>query len=1024
MPYQDINQENGPATADITETKDGEDLHHRLAMNVIGTFLDGTNDLKKFIEEESYKEVKNGYTELGKSIVELQDKAAEGINDRGLDDKIKEQIEQLCTNIKAANDRNKSNEAASNAALTMTSGTVGPNHNEIFKQFQEAKKNKGSTLYISTENRAQVIAEYKDHIAKNEIKESPLDAGEKKSNAVGFEIDTVNKQVKGIARSENDGRLMARKVAEMNGYNPNKKYHISLGKFKKDKEEGKSETWYPLSAAVGYMREHRKYGATASFSLGTGKTMTLESWAKNQEENAVNLQLKFSHMDYSNPFGSMTDMWKRSGSRVNDSIDIAGELLINEARELALKKNPRLDTSNLAALNVATYGQLSKAMENLGKKLGNEKGNMFSQDTIVGKVEKAMTEDDSFLNRSSVKQVIEAAEKSMRLNMGVVEISQLSQGFANAQSPNPSNTESFDIVFNNGEPVEGQNTTSGKEPLTIQFSKNADGQRVFSEAEIKEERKYTEKSFLGTRLSVPSTWQTGVDDVITSPYWATCALINHTWQSCKVLTKGAFAGLYTTGMATLYMGQKMTGSMAEGETFVDKTLGSYGGGYKSMTEFYNSVSSIGFKSVSQWIRSLPGSFKQFVKSNTGLKELSITKGFMSIASGIASNPLSVIYNSLPAVSGRSIKHKMNEIFYADPNTSISSPGEGLKQNITAREIIDSIKDKSFNLENMNVRHLVRRGIPDDAIKNLNKNREVCREVCNVLSKYDDDEIKDIMRNINDDKDTYKTNLRQAVIASMGSKAIAMDTLKSSYLEKNSPTESRLQFATNSVADCDQDQHGSKATEEQVKNNIKISLLENFQVNMTNVENDTGAILKVKNDENGKPYLAKEVTDIRTGIILTARLEDQDENIAALNNLVDNIMENVSVTDDEGNIDMDKAATTLAKALETTEDNVLSEREVKERIDNISNDLKGKTSTGEAKETIKNMSSNKPITKDSLVEMASKEIKDEKTSESAIKNATENVRGAFGVDDNNRPNNLVVLQSNNNIPTPSPGAGSQ
>ena len=433
-----------------------------------------------------------------------------------------------------------------------------------------------------------------------------------------------------------------------------------------------------------------------------------------------------------------------------------------------------------------------------------------------------------------------------------------------------------------------------------------------------------------------------------------------------------------------------------------------------MTEFYNYVSSnIGFKSGSQWIRSLPGSLKQSVKSNTGLKELSITKGFMSIASGIASNPLSVIYNSLPAVMGRSIKHKMNEIFYDDPNTSISSPGEGLKQNITAREIIDTIKDKSFNLENMNVRHLVRRGIPDDAIENLNKNREVY----NVLSKYDDDQIEDIMKNIDDNGDTLKTKLRQAVIVSMGSRVLAMDYLKSSYPE-NSPEDSRSQFATNVVDGCDKNYDGTIASEEQVKNNIKRKLLDSVNVDMKNVEDGTGDILKVKNDENGKPYLAKEVTDIKTGTISTARLEDQDENIAALNNLVDNIMKNVSVTDSSGDIKMDIAKESLAKELEKTEEKLLSA--VDKNVDQVSNALKGKNPE-EAKETIKNMSSDKLITKDSMVEKARTEINAEKTSKSAIENATKNVMEAFGVNYNNRPQDLVVTQpDNHNAPRPTGG----
>ncbi len=1009
-------EENKETTgAEPTVATTEKDMHHRLAMNVIGTNLDGVNDLKDKIDQDEYKDVKEAYTKLGESIIKFQDSASEGKIEPSVDGEIKDQIETLCNTIKA-NNKKKSNEAATNGAMSMASDT-GPNPGEIIKKFDEAKSDENSTLFISTENRAQVIAEYKNHIEKNPIQETKISGWEKAENSVGFTQDDQKKTVTGVARSENDGRLMARKVAKMNGYNPNKKYHISLGKFKKEGSEKQTKaTWYELKAAVGYMREHRKYGATAGFSLGKGDAMTLASWATNQEENAVNLQHKVMTVDISR-FANPTQNWKSGGSRVLDTIDVAGELLINEARELALKDNPRLDTSNLAALNVATYLKLNEAMEELGGTLGDQKDNMFSQDTVVGKVEKAMAKENAtFLDRSSVKKVIEAAEKSMKLNMGMVEINQLNKGFdsanktttnANTTPDNATSTKPFEVEFEYGAPLKGDSTKDSPDKIEhtkISFSNSNDpnGKKVFSEKEIKAEQRYTEKSALGTRFSIPSTLQSGADDVITSPYWATCALINHTWQSCKVLTKGAFAGTYATIMAMGYLSQKMRGKMAEGETFVDKALGSYGGGYKGMTQGFDWISRIGFKSASQYIRSLPGSLKQYVKSFTGQKELSITKGFMYIASGMTSNPLSVIYNSLPAVMGRSIKHEMNEIFYDDPNNSKFSPGEVLKQNITARDIIDKIKGNSFNLENMNVRRLVGRGIPDQAIEDLNKNRGVY----NVLSKYDDSDLEEIMKNINDDDDTYKTNLRQAVIVSMGSRVLAMDYLKSSYPEKSNLKESRAEFANKSVQGCDQvNDDGTKPTEEQVKNNIKRSLLEKFTADMTNVEDGTGVQLEVKNDENG-PRLVKEVTNTSTGTILTVPLN-------AENDLVNDIMENVSVTDDKGNIDMGKAAKTLETALDTTENKVLGE--VEKSIGEISNTLKEKD-IKDVKETIKSMSSDKPITQDSLVEMARTEIKDEKTSQAAINKATSNVKEALGVD-NSRQRDLDVTQGTGNTITP-------
>ncbi|MBT4885010.1 MAG: hypothetical protein HON55_02535 [Legionellales bacterium] len=362
--------------------------------------------------------------------------------------------------------------------------------NDLIGKFHEAKKDPKSALHKSTMNQTKIQVEYRDKI-KNEkpIKPSQSFKGNDKYD------DPVNqakwskdgRTVKMKARTKSDGRLMALMQAEKNGFDPTASYTLTLEPFT---TKSTKEQFFALDAAVGFMREHREYGAGANVALGKGEpTLTFENFATHKENAIVKYNNSASWLGRDNFF---------SGNKTNNPIKTTMELsvclIMEDAKKEVLQdatNGKTIDPSNRAMMNLAIRekipGIIKKAKETAKSSEGAEgapKSMFYTSDSW----------NESYINNDLEKELTKMCDKE--LIMSPAEIAQMKDLDVVINDNKDKDAAPFDhtITCDLGDPVAG----GIEEGPTLKFDSN---QKLTKENITAEQKQAAEAKTMTGRVS-------------------------------------------------------------------------------------------------------------------------------------------------------------------------------------------------------------------------------------------------------------------------------------------------------------------------------------------------------------------------------------------------------------------------------------------------------------------------------------------------------------------------------------------
>jgi hypothetical protein len=715
-----------------------QELNSRLAVNIIGSDIASSGNEADL----NQKEIKEACSDLGKSILNWQDSVINGSKPDNTE--INEKIRNL---VLVANNKKKDNLAMESAAGSEMS-RIEARVTQIQNQFEAAEKDPKSALNISTHNRALVVTEYKRITEKENLSQSKA-KGWEKSGADSDQEKGLKKNNDGtysmVCRTENDGRILARKLAEENHYNPNDSFYIKLDKFEQ-KKSGRS--WYQIEAAVGFMREHRKYGAIGTFRLGEDGDTSLSQWA-NSEHNPI---VEYNATTSMQAISGQTFFWRQSPARQAVALDLTAELALNEARQAALEDNPNLDLTNLAAVNAATLSKLADVVEN-----AYNNANPTGPDAVPN-------ESNMFYKNEEMKgKVIKAAMKSLQKSTTLATLDQLenSETIKNDKSSNPLEQT---IKFNTGNSITdmADSKIDDNEPKQHNISFTPDkgfGIIPPTTKQIKEVQNYNEYSISGVKIDLPNNLKTFVDNTFSMPIWGTKALIDGAWNATKTLTKGVAVGLGTGIYSFFASGYRMM-LWKKSETTEATLAEKFNQNYKYTTDVCNSVSegfgkigigSYNISSVKHELETLESTRNLLLDPKT---EISLYKGVGAITNNVSS----FLYNSLPAMKNNSIRHNVSQLFGAKQGWlhGTTQSNTSLDDKILDGKIDSIAKYCGANLDNYRVRRLVASAIPNDFIENYNLKAQTYEKLSkgggsDITDAYIKAKVVDVLLEKNTDK---------------------------------------------------------------------------------------------------------------------------------------------------------------------------------------------------------------------------------------------------------------------------------
>ena len=339
--------------AEATATP-GKILNAQKAMNILGPVISGKDThIELFSSEGQLTSSGELYAKLGEAITSWQNDLPANTNpeihanknpeyqaktDSQHKEIINARITAIANKICGVDDSTK--KGNDNLAVTQQAVTEVAQQEdnakalsaELIKKFHDAKGDPKSALFKSTMNQTKVQVEYREKIKGSTIKPSKSFGtylmGEKSDinpNVLKYENGVVTLK----ARTKDDGRLMARTLAEKNGFDPTKNYTLTLKPFTSTTRPN----FFALEAAVGFMSEHREYGAGASVSLDGGDKLTFADFATSEHNPIVKYNNGAGWLDKANP--ALSD--KRPAAQ-KTGMDLSVELIISDARKAVLKQ--------------------------------------------------------------------------------------------------------------------------------------------------------------------------------------------------------------------------------------------------------------------------------------------------------------------------------------------------------------------------------------------------------------------------------------------------------------------------------------------------------------------------------------------------------------------------------------------------------------------------------------------------------------------------------------------------------------
>ncbi|MBT4803394.1 MAG: hypothetical protein HON78_00140 [Legionellales bacterium] len=428
--------------AEATATP-GKILNAQKAMNILGPVISGKDThIELFSSEGQLTSSGELYAKLGEAITSWQNDLPANTNpeihanknpeyqaktDSQHKEIINARITAIANKICGVDDSTK--KGNDNLAVTQQAVTEVAQQEdnakalsaELIKKFHDAKGDPKSALFKSTMNQTKVQVEYREKIKGSTIKPSKSFGtylmGEKSDinpNVLKYENGVVTLK----ARTKDDGRLMARTLAEKNGFDPTKNYTLTLKPFTSTTRPN----FFALEAAVGFMSEHREYGAGASVSLDGGDKLTFADFATSEHNPIVKYNNGAGWLDKANP--ALSD--KRPAAQ-KTGMDLSVELIISDARKAVLKQavknNIRLDPSNLAMMNIAIRSETDNVINEAKKSALISEGGVDGQKSMFY----SGSSSEMYINNDIEKQLKESVDKVLSIGMSPAQTAQLKE---------------------------------------------------------------------------------------------------------------------------------------------------------------------------------------------------------------------------------------------------------------------------------------------------------------------------------------------------------------------------------------------------------------------------------------------------------------------------------------------------------------------------------------------------------------------------------------------------------------------